>query len=744
MQQQQQQLEQQQQQQKFLEHQQQQKLIDQQQQQKLLEQQQKQKLIEQQQNLIDHQQQQVLLDQQKAQQQSQTMDQLHYQQQQDHMVYQQIDQAQLPKQHQSFKIQNVQNVDMQQYHQAQNQNAQAVSLQYQNSMDQGKLPATVQYQNVEQSQLQYQQSVEQPPIQFQQSSQAHVINQQQSADQGPIVYQQAVDPSKIHYQSTDQPQVIYQAVEPGGVQQLQYQNGNNVPVQQYQQQPHQQQTPESTQTHLQNPGVGQQQTAQVLSGGVQPALQPVIQALPQHLQHSSPAQQQQQYHQQQLHLVPLQQVPEALHGLSCIQQVQPVHEMIKEEQTGQLMHVMGGVGVHEARVLESEELARAVEEKPMSQIMPEPVHPMVKKIQEIQSMPPQGMPTTHNIEAGYDTSQPAVDPKNLAVDVPSMATGGSYLSPGSVGASGTSGYNSQQSTVTSEIGVSSDPISTIAGQERDKVSCVSSDFDPLCSACPPTAPRPPLKLDTVASKVGVTPDDPHYPTHTAPGWVTAPIIFTPDLDGVAGRESRRGSLPVAQPGAGSLLYPQPPLLSKPHSADTSPNPKCLSASGYSNLSLKLPFPSQSLRRRSADPSDLYRSRQTHHRHISGSTSPTSEELLTLPLLEQRRASGGSALLSPLWEQLPGHSCLLMSCPHSNCSSQSNMANMLTIREVMSMTSSQTSLASTQVLKMHIGWRHPTTLCSPTNTPCIPLTLQPHPNTAPKHSPCMTLYFSLVL
>merc|ERR1719233_2401491 len=654
-QQQQQQLEQQQQQQKFLEHQQQQKLIEHQQQQKLLEQQQQQqKLVEQQQKLIEQQQQQQkLLEQQKAQQQSQNMDQVQYQQQPDHIVYQQPDQAQFQKQHQSFKIHNVQNVDIQQYHQAQSQNAQAVSLQYQNSVDQGKLSAAVQYQNVEQSQLQYQQSVEQPPLQYQQSSQAHVINQQQSADQGPIVYQQAVDPAKIHYQSADQPQVIYQAVEPGGVQQLQYPNGSNVPVQQYQQQPHQQQAPESIQNHLQHPGVGQQQTPQVLTGGVQPAHQPVIQPLPQHLQ-QPPAQQQQQYHQQQLHLVPLQQVPEAMHGLSCIQQVQPVHEMIKEEQTGQLVHMMGGVGVHEARVLESEELARAVEEKPLSQVMPEPVHPMVKKIQEIQSMPPQGMPASHNTEAGYETSQTMVDPKNLAVDVPSMPSGGSYLSPGSVGASGTSGYNSQQSTVTSDIGVSSDPISTIAGQERDKVSCVSSDFDPLCSACPPTAPRPSLKLDTVVSKVGVTLDDPHYPTHThtVPGWVTAPIIFTPDLDGVAGRESRRGSLPVAQPGTASLLYPPPPVLSKPHSADTSPNPKCLSASSYSNLSLKLPFPSQSLRRRSADPSDLYRSRQTHHRHISGSTSPTSEELLALPLLEQRRASGGSALLSPLWEQLP--------------------------------------------------------------------------------------------
>jgi hypothetical protein len=137
--------------------------------------------------------------------------------------------------------------------------------------------------------------------------------------------------------------------------------------------------------------------------------------------------------------------------------------MIKEEQTGQLTLVLGGVGVHEARVLESEELVRAVEEKPQSQIMQEPIHPMVKKIQEIQSKP-----AIQNIESGYDASQPIVDPKNLAVEVPVVAGGGSYLSPGSVGASGTSGYNSQQSTVTSDIGVSAEPVITMASQERDK------------------------------------------------------------------------------------------------------------------------------------------------------------------------------------------------------------------------------------------------------------------------------------
>ena len=48
---------------------------------------------------------------------------------------------------------------------------------------------------------------------------------------------------------------------------------------------------------------------------------------------------------------------------------------------------------------------------------------------------------------------------------------------------------------------------------------------------------------------------------------------------------------------------------------------------------------------------------------------------------------------------------------SNCSSQNNMSNMLTIREVMSMTSSQTSLASIQVF--NTLEKHPTSLCSQT-------------------------------
>eukprot|EP00092_Neocalanus_flemingeri_P034746 GFUD01037814.1.p1 GENE.GFUD01037814.1~~GFUD01037814.1.p1 ORF type:complete len:3037 (-),score=859.26 GFUD01037814.1:171-7919(-) len=452
-----------------------------QQQQQLLEQQKQQQLLEQ------NQQHKMFLEQQKQQQNShQPVDQ-QYQQQTDQVVYQQPDQVQYQHQHsiqQQSYSQVVQNVDNQQYQQTvqQSQSAQAAGVQYQNSVEQAPLqyqqtveqPSSQYPQTVEQANIQYQQSVEQTPVQFQQSGQGHIINQQNSVDQAQMVYHQAQ-----YQQSVDQGQVIYQAVEPP-VQQLQYPTNNQgvqiqkVNVQQYQQTPHQQ-APELTRQHpqetqvIQNPTVVQQQQPQVqqvqqMTGQAthQPIHQPVIQSTAQHL----PQPPVQHYQQQQIHLVPLQQVGDAMQGLSCIQQVQPVHELIKEEQTGQLTLMMSGaVGVHgiETRVLESEELVRAVEEKPHSQILQEPMHPLVKKIQEIQSKP-----VVQNMEGGVEASQPVSDPKNLAVEVPGMIAGGTYLSPGSVGASGTSGYNSQQSTVTSDLGVNVDPVITLAGQERDK------------------------------------------------------------------------------------------------------------------------------------------------------------------------------------------------------------------------------------------------------------------------------------
>merc|ERR1719270_3016595 len=92
---------------------------------------------------------------------------------------------------------------------------------------------------------------------------------------------------------------------------------------------------------------------------------------------------------------------------------------------------------------------------------------------------------------------------------------------------------------------------------------------------------------------------------------------------------------------------------KAHSAESSPKRiSSLSMSTYNNIAHKLPFPSQSLRRRSADPSDLLR--------YSGDGA----------------RAGGSSILSPVWEASPQY-------------------NMMTIREVMSLCGSTTSLASTQ-------------------------------------------------
>ena len=120
---------------------------------------------------------------------------------------------------------------------------------------------------------------------------------------------------------------------------------------------------------------------------------------------------------------------------------------------------------------------------------------------------------------------------------------------------------------------------------------------------------------------------------------------------------------MAQPGS---LLPLPLPPTKAHSAESSPGRvAAMSLNTYSSIAHKLPFPSQSLRRRSADPSEL----------LCYRTSSSSPEELLVPLLDQRRASGGSSLmLSPVWEQ----------------------SNMMTIREVISLRGSTTSLASTQV------------------------------------------------
>ena len=159
----------------------------------------------------------------------------------------------------------------------------------------------------------------------------------------------------------------------------------------------------------------------------------------------------------------------------------------------------------------------------------------------------------------------------------------------------------------------------------------------------------------------------------------APLVLTPgpdppcrpDWDSEFGREgSRRGSLPV----------PVPPYL---HTPPTPPSAPALLAASH-----RLPFPSQITRRRSADPSELCRARQSlSARLTSGNISPYShlwEE--QLPMIEVRRASGGTgAALSPLWEQ------------QSLAPLTGSLLPMFTIREARAWSLSQSSLASGQVL-----------------------------------------------
>ena len=272
------------------------------------------------------------------------------------------------------------------------------------------------------------------------------------------------------------------------------------------------------------------------------------------------------------------------------------------------------------------------------------------------------------------------------------------------------------------------PSHSEGGQERDKVSCVLSQFGQSACAPPHNTSQPALpflKLDLSSASgrqlatqqlVSQLEDA----AAAGSGWRTAPVIVTSDM-AEAGRVSRRGSLPVAQ--LGSLLAPPPrsglgsgagpgqPHM-KAHSAESSPKriSGSLSVSTYSNIAHKLPFPSQSLRRRSADPSELLSySRTSSASAGSQRASPaplsslTAEDVGLLTLLEHRRASGsGSGLppvLSPVWEG----GCGL-----------AGQYNMMTIREVMSLCGSTTSLASTQVTASH----HPGdllrcyALCSP--------------------------------
>ena len=153
---------------------------------------------------------------------------------------------------------------------------------------------------------------------------------------------------------------------------------------------------------------------------------------------------------------------------------------------------------------------------------------------------------------------------------------------------------------------------------------------------------------------------------------TAPV-FHPDLQCYS-QVSRRGSLPVST-NVNPFVFPSENLSSMKTVDAGLDN---LSLSQYSALSHKIPFPSQTTRRRSADPSEIYRSRQSMRLGLSarsGSASPKRESLEDiLSYLEHRRASSGNTVLSPVLESLLG------------VSSEAVSLHMSTIREMGSLSS----------------------------------------------------------
>ena len=132
-----------------------------------------------------------------------------------------------------------------------------------------------------------------------------------------------------------------------------------------------------------------------------------------------------------------------------------------------------------------------------------------------------------------------------------------------------------------------------------------------------------------------------------PAAQTAPVLSLSHTHHT-GTEARRGSLPVV---------PQPHFLFPLYNPNMKSVDACLdhlSLSQYATASHRIPFPSQTTRRRSADPSELYRSKQSLRLGLarSGSASPNpdvGDEILAL--LEHRRASSGSSILSPVLESL---------------------------------------------------------------------------------------------
>lgn len=600
-------------------------LIEQQkQQQQLLEQQKQQQLLEQKQL-------QEKLEKQKIEQQKQQIRELEQKQllEQQHLLEKQKLEKMLLEQQAQQHMQQQQQQAQQHIPQQQQQQAQQTHIQHQ--------PQQV----IPQQQIQQQQVIPQQQIQQQQPVQQQQIQQQQQQ----IISSQAQQQPVYYQQRSDNTNVIYQQ-QPSDQQKLP--ETQNVI---YQQQPVVIQNPQQqTVLQQQQPAVIQQQ-------------QPVV------VQQQNPAVIQ---HQQQTNLVYHQQVIDH----SRYQQPQVVDQqqnVVYQSQQAQGDQQTTAV-IYKPTSMDKSQIIYNAKDVPSQQ------QPNVQYVPVVVPLENQQQPLQQVVEpvpvqiqaAAVPLVQPQVVPQEVAPMQPPQveavpAPGVTELAPASVVLASSSDQ---------EVPVA------VTADTRDKVS-VLSQFGHSPIVCQ-THPHPILKLD-VSKRQAQTDTD------KVSGWYTAPIIVTQDLDR-AGHVSRRGSLPVSQL-SGSLLAPARASTGlsnglgsgiKAHSAESSP--KRVSVSQYSSIAHKLPFPSQSLRRRSADPSELlgYRTNPGSQRTSPTGSSLASEDLglLSLLSLDQRRASGGSCLpLSPVWESGPG---------------LARQYNMMTIREVMSLCGSTTSLASTQV------------------------------------------------
>ena len=599
-------------------------LIEQQkQQQQLLEQQKQQQLLEQKQL-------QETLEKQKIEQQKQQIRELEQKQllEQQHLLEKQKLEKMLLEQQAQQHMQQQQQQAQQHIPQQQQQQAQQTHIQHQ--------PQQV----IQQQQIQQQQVIPQQQIQQQQPVQQQQIQQQQQiissqAQQQPVYYQQRSDNTNVIYQQ--QPSDQQKLPE---TQNVIYQQ-QPVVIQNQQQQTVLQQQPSAV-IQQQQPVVVQQQNPAVI-----------------------------QHQQQQPNLVYHQQVIDhsRYQQPQVVDQQQNVVYQSQQPQGDQQTTTV----IYKPTSMDKSQIIYNAKDVPSQQQPNVQYVPVVVPLENQQQPLHQVEPVPVQIQAAaVPLVQSQVVPQEVAPMQPPQVE--SVPGPGVTELAPTSVVLASSSDQEAPAPVTVDT--------RDKVS-VLSQFGHSPIVCQ-THPHPILKLD-VSKRQAQTDTD------GVSGWYTAPIIVTQDLDR-AGHVSRRGSLPISQL-SGSLLAPARASngLSnglgsgmKAHSAESSP--KRVSVSQYSSIAHKLPFPSQSLRRRSADPSELlgYRTNPGSQRTSPTGSSLASEDLglLSLLALDQRRASGGSCLpLSPVWESGPG---------------LARQYNMMTIREVMSLCGSTTSLASTQV------------------------------------------------